>query len=243
MDKWKPDFSRLRAAITRESLPDRIPTAEVGIDIEMMAEFLGDPIADIKTYASFWEKAGYDYTLLQVRGQPLYDASQVKIVEGVLGTYLAEPSSTMQGLVTDEKSFNVYPWIGTNDIYYKDVDSINGMAPPDQLGIPQGPIRVHWDDDFARRVGVSGAYDFGPQRIAWLAHLLTDWMGDDGFLKALSARVVRFNVWGDVQFVKGKVVDKCITDSGGIVKIEVWAVNQRDEITAQGQGEVQLPRK
>ena len=127
MDKWKPDFSRLRAAITRESLPDRICTAEVGIDIEMMAEFLGEPIADIKTYASFWEKAGYDYALLQVRGQPLYDASQVKIAEGVLGTYLAEPSSTMQGLVTDEKSFDAYPWIGTNDIYYNDVDAIKDL--------------------------------------------------------------------------------------------------------------------
>jgi len=37
-----------------------------------------------------------------------------------------------------------------------------GMGPPDELGLPQGPIRVHWDNAFARKVGVPGAYDFGP---------------------------------------------------------------------------------
>lgn len=141
MDKWKPDFHRLRVAVTRESLPDRIPTAEVGIDLEIMDEFLGQPITDIKTYASFWVKANYDYMLLQVRGQPLFDASQVKIAEGVLTTYLPKTSSTMQGRVTDEKSFDEYPWIGSNDVYYKDVDIIKDYLPDGmKLIVNHGPL-------------------------------------------------------------------------------------------------------
>ena len=83
-----------------------------------------------------------------------------------------------------------------------------GMAPPDELGLPQGPIRVHWDNEFARKVGVPGAYDYGPQRVSWLIHLLTDWIGDDGFVKSLNAQVTRFNIWGDIQFIKGKVLEK-----------------------------------
>ena len=141
MDKWEPDFRRLRAAVTRESLPDRIPTAEVGIDMEMMAGFLAKPIADIKTYASFWAKAGYDYMLLQVRGQPLFDASQVKIAEGVLTTYLPETASTMHGMVTDEKSFDEYPWICPDDVYYKDVDLIKEHLPDGmKVIVNHGPL-------------------------------------------------------------------------------------------------------
>ena len=35
------------------------------------------------------------------------------------------------------------------------------------------------------RVGVPGAYDYGPERVAWLGHLVTNWMGDAGFLRRL----------------------------------------------------------
>ena len=116
-----------------------------------------------------------------------------------------------------------------------------GMGPPDELGIPQGPIRVHWDNEFARRVGVLGAYDYGPQRMSWLGHLLTDWMGDDGFLKTLNARVTSFNLWGDVQFIKGKVSETLRDGPSGVVKVDVWGENQRGEITVQGDAEVVLP--
>lgn len=118
-----------------------------------------------------------------------------------------------------------------------------GMAPPDELGIPQGPIRVHWDNEFARKVGVPGAYDYGPQRVSWLAHLLTDWMGDDGFLKTLNARVSGFNLWGDVQFIKGKVLEKSRLGKERVAKIKVWSENQRGEVTAEAHGEIVLPSR
>jgi acyl dehydratase len=117
------------------------------------------------------------------------------------------------------------------------------MAPPDELGLPQGPIRVHWDNEFARQVGVPGAYDYGPQRVSWLIHLLTDWMGDDGFVKSLKVQVTRFNIWGDVQFIKGKVLEKLREGDDSVVRVEVWAENQRGEVTAKGSGEVLLPFK
>ena len=34
-----------------------------------------------------------------------------------------------------------------------------------------------------RMVGAPGAYDYGPERCSWLTHHLTNWMGDDGFLR------------------------------------------------------------
>ena len=49
-------------------------------------------------------------------------------------------------------------------------------------------------------------------RTNWLAHLITNWMGDDGFLKRLRAELRLFNVLGDTTWLKGKVTQKYIKD-------------------------------
>ena len=49
---------------------------------------------------------------------------------------------------------------------------------------PTVPERVHWEEEFALEVGAPGAYDYGPERCSWLTHHLTNWMGDDGFLRS-----------------------------------------------------------
>ncbi len=138
----RPDFRRFRAAITRESLPDRVPTAELAIDMEVIAAFMGQPI-DLPTYASFWAQAGYDYVMLQVRGQPLADSHQVKIAEGQLDLHGAEASvSTFgSGLIQDEQTFETYSWISHADVYYRDVDLIRDHLPDGmKLVVNCGPI-------------------------------------------------------------------------------------------------------
>ena len=138
----KPDFERFRAAITRERVPDRIPTAEVGIDMEVVADFLGRPV-DLESYASFWGEAGYDYVLLQVRGQPLADSSQTRIAEGQLSHHgvAASVSTFGTGAIRDEQSFEAYPWIGPADVYYRDVEEIRAYLPEGtKLVVNCGPI-------------------------------------------------------------------------------------------------------
>jgi len=44
---------------------------------------------------------------------------------------------------------------------------------------------VNTDDYVARELGIHSAYDYGADRITWIGHALTNWMGDDGFLKKL----------------------------------------------------------
>ncbi len=79
---------------------------------------------------------------------------------------------------------------------------------PNRQGIPEPPERAHWDDNFARSVGVPAAYDYGPERIAWLGTLITSWMGDDGFLRKLYVEVRRFNLAGDTTRCTGQVTDR-----------------------------------
>ena len=112
-----------------------------------------------------------------------------------------------------------------------------------ELGIPEGPERVHWDSAFARQAGVPAAYDYGPQRISWLANLMTHWVGDDGRLRRLDVQVRRFNLIGDTTWCKGRVVDKYQHGEAYEVECEVWAENQRGEVTAQGRAVASLPAK
>jgi len=130
MKNASPDFSRFEMAVSRRGLPDRVPLAEIAVDIEMMDAFLGRPVRDIATYASFWEKAGYDYALLQVRGQPIPDASQIKIAEGVYAMHgpTTVASNAVEG-IKDDRTFEAYPWIGPEDVYYRDVDEIRDHLP------------------------------------------------------------------------------------------------------------------
>ncbi len=113
----------------------------------------------------------------------------------------------------------------------------------DELGVPDVPERVHWTDEFALKVGVPGIYDYGPQRVAWLGHLMTNWIGDDGWLAELRVQVRMFNIIGDVQWCKGRVTNKYIEGGKHVVDCEIWAENQRGEITAPGFAKVILPSK
>jgi acyl dehydratase len=110
-----------------------------------------------------------------------------------------------------------------------------------ELGVPDIPERVHWDDAFAKVVGVPGAYDYGPQRVSWLGHLMSNWIGDDGWLKTLNVQVRQFNLMGDLTRCMGVVTAKKIEADEGIVACEVWTENQRGERTAIGTATAVLP--
>lgn len=108
-------------------------------------------------------------------------------------------------------------------------------------GVPEPPEAVHWDHDFARRAGLPLAYDYGPERIAWLGVLLTNWMGPKGFLRRLDVQVRRFNLVGDLTRLGATVTTVQPTNDGGaVVTLDVHAKNQREEATAYGTAEIIL---
>src|SRR5690606_26440013 len=111
--------------------------------------------------------------------------------------------------------------------------------------------RVHWDEDLAQRIGMPGPYDYGPQRIAWLGHLVTDWMGDDAWLHRLTVKLVAPNFVGDVTWLTGQVTDVGTAgpdlpwheDALGVVTLALQATDQRGRRTAEGTAEVVLLRE
>jgi acyl dehydratase len=111
---------------------------------------------------------------------------------------------------------------------------------PNAFAVPEPPERVHWDEALARAVGVPGAYDYGPERVAWLGHCVTNWMGDAGFLARLAVQVRRHNLIGDTTWCRGRV-RAC--GAPGEVTLALEAVNQRQETIAVGEATVILPQR
>ena len=99
------------------------------------------------------------------------------------------------------------------------------------------------DQQAIAAVGVPAAYDYGPERISWLGHLMTDWIGDDGFLNRLNVQVRRHNIIGDLTTCGGTVTRKWVDDDGHFVEVAVVATNQRGEQTAVGTAVATLPCK
>ncbi|MGX7681253.1 FAS1-like dehydratase domain-containing protein [Jatrophihabitans sp. DSM 45814] len=112
---------------------------------------------------------------------------------------------------------------------------------PNEWGVPEPPERVHWDPDLARRVGVPGAYDYGPERVSWLSHIVTDWMGDDGFLKFLDVQVRRHNVLGELVTVDAEITG--VDTTTGIADVKIDALNQDGRESARGIAKVKLPNR
>jgi acyl dehydratase len=103
--------------------------------------------------------------------------------------------------------------------------------------------RGHTEAKMAREVGMPGGYDVGPQRISWLGQLMTNWIGDAGFLHRLNVSVRRPNIFGDVSWCRGRIADKRVEDGRHAVDLILWVENQLGDTTAKGTATVWLPPK
>ena len=103
--------------------------------------------------------------------------------------------------------------------------------------------RGHLEAATGRDVGMGGAYDVGPQRIAWAQHMLTDWIGDHGFLHRLHVSVRRPNLVGDTIRWRGRVTEKREAGGAMLVDLDVEARNRADVVSAFGTATVALPSR
>lgn len=101
---------------------------------------------------------------------------------------------------------------------------------------------VHYNDYAAQLQGAQVAYDVGIQRTSWQIHQLTNWIGDDGFLKSMHGQYRAHVYLSDVVRLGGSVIEKFIDDDGDhVVKIETRAINQRGQNVMPGSAVVKLP--
>lgn len=134
-------------------------------------------------------------------------------------------------------------YIRANKLAWKQLQKHPGLGIPNKFGIPDVPERVHWEDDLATLVGTPAAYDYGPERCSWMAHHLTNWMGDAGFLRQLSVEIRRHNPVGDTLFIDGEVTRVFSERGEHYAEIAQTAVNQGGELSVRAKGTVRMPSR
>jgi acyl dehydratase len=103
---------------------------------------------------------------------------------------------------------------------------------------------VHYSVEVARQAGLPYPYDVGAQRNQWVIQHMTNWMGDEGWLKTCYARYTKFVYLSDVLWLHGKVTKKYIDEAGEhCLDIETSTINQRQEEVMPGHSTVVLPSR
>lgn len=147
-------------------------------------------------------------------------------------------------------------------IYYEDVEVGSEVTPLAKVATTQMLVRwagasgdfnpLHYEDTFAANQGVGGPIVHGALKRAWLGHLMTDWIGDEGFLKKLSCQYRGMDyprkmasmmspAEGETWWCKGTVTNKYVEDDQHIVECEIWVENAKGEKTTPGAATVILP--
>jgi acyl dehydratase len=107
-------------------------------------------------------------------------------------------------------------------------------------GISHDGGSMHYDDHLATYVAAPLATNYGEQTISWVTHMLTNWMGDDAFLRKINTRLFQYIPHGDTVWSKGKVVKKYEEDGKFLVDIDFECINQRQFKVAGGSATIQL---
>ncbi len=103
---------------------------------------------------------------------------------------------------------------------------------------------VHYSVTAAKAVGALYAYDIGVQRHCWLVNLLTNWMGDEGWLKKCDAEYRQFVYHSDAVWLRGKVTRKYVDENGEYcVDAKLSGINQRGENVMPGEATIILPSR
>ena len=112
-----------------------------------------------------------------------------------------------------------------------------------QISGSQDWYPVHFDREFALKAGHPDLFVTTGFTQAALVRVITDWMGDEGWLRKLYFELRRQNRPGDVMVCKGRVTGKYIEDGQHYVECEVWAENAREGVTTPGKAWVILPSR
>jgi hypothetical protein len=149
-------------------------------------------------------------------------------------------------------------------LYYEDVEVGTEVTPVEKVASSLMLVKwagasgdfnpLHYEDSFAESQGVGSPIVHGALKRAWLGHLVTAWIGDEGFLKKLSCQYRGMDyprkmasmmapAEGETWLCKGKVTNKFVEDDQHVVECEIWVENGQGEKTVPGSATVILPSR
>ena len=150
-------------------------------------------------------------------------------------------------------------------LYWEDVSEGSEVTPLPKIASTQMLVKwagasgdfnpLHFEDAFASSQGVGKPIVHGQLKRAWLIQLMTDWIGEQGFLKKFSCQFRAMDYprpmldmftpqeEGETWWCKGKVTKKYEEGDGCCVDCDIWIENGKGEITTRGTATVALPSR
>ena len=95
---------------------------------------------------------------------------------------------------------------------------------------------IHYDQEYARSVGLPGVILHGLLKAAFLGQLVTDWIGDEATLKAFEVSYRGIDQPGHPYRCRGKVTKV----DGKDVELEIWGEDHAGKRTTVGTASVEL---
>ena len=95
---------------------------------------------------------------------------------------------------------------------------------------------IHYDQDYARSVGLPGVILHGLLKAGFLAQLVTDWLGDRGTLKTFEVSYRGTDIPGHPYACNGRVTKV----DGADVEIEIWGEDEAGKRTTVGTATVEM---
>ena len=97
---------------------------------------------------------------------------------------------------------------------------------------------IHYDQGYAKSVGLPGVILHGLLKAAFLGQLVTDWLGDGGTLKTIDVSYRGVDQPGHPYRCRGRVTKV----EGDDVELEVWGEDEAGKRSTMGTATVQLTR-
>lgn len=152
----------------------------------------------------------------------------------------------------------------TEQLYYEDVEPGTELTPLAKIATTQMLVRwagaigddnpLHYEDEFAAVQGVGRPIVHGSLKRAWLAQLMTDWIGEEGELKKLSCQYRGIDYprrmktmsepqEGETWWCRGVVNKKYMENNCYFVECKIWVENGKKAKTTIGMALVSLPSR
>jgi len=167
----------------------------------------------------YWEDVEIDEAIRPVVKGPLTHADMVAFI---VGTGMMGQAHSLNPVRTGKMAFWQDP----------------------ETNVKEAGDGIHFVDRVARGVaGIPFAMNLGIQRVCWLGHMITNWMGDEAFLKRLEAQFRKISYLGDTTWCHGKVIQKYMREDEHWVDCELWCENQKHETNTTGHATIRLPSR
>ena len=196
--------------------PGRDPDGPTAISSASASSTSGTPNATVAVGGQVPRRAAPHYTRrIWLHSTPLYEDEQVRGATRGRGDEVAvgEPLGPIaKGPLTLTDMVTWHTGIGwgvsrrrASKVAYKNRKRVPKLYTANSLGIPDTSQRCHWDTECAVELGHPAPYDYGQMRGNWMVHLLTNWMGDGGWIWTMSTVITKFNYLGDSHRISGRV--------------------------------------